>query len=177
MGVSEAEEVYKAEYPADPRMVHEVRELVQRLIAGKTSSADELEEVKVAISEAFSNAVCHGSPKGNLNTVGVRCMLSPEEFVVEVTDQGGGFQPEEISLPRFEEWKPSGRGLFLISALMDDVQFEPTAEGTRVRMVKRLVPQPEEVETVTDGRPVHTSGMTHGLNPFSVAPALVQDLC
>src|SRR6476620_6073414 len=135
MGVSEVEEVFKAEYPADPRMVHEVREMVQKLISGRTASADELEEVKVAVSEAFSNAVCHGSPDGSENTVGVRCTLSPEEFVVEVTDQGGGFQPQEITLPRFEEWKPSGRGLFLISALMDDVQFQPTAEGTRVRMV------------------------------------------
>ena len=78
MGVSEAEEVFKAEYPADPRMVHEVREMVQKLISGRTASADELEEVKVAVSEAFSNAVCHGSPDGSENTV----TLGPGEYAI-----------------------------------------------------------------------------------------------
>lgn len=167
-----AEEVFEATYSADPRLVHEVRELIQRLIRGRVQNADELEEVKVAVSEAFSNAVCHGSPRGAQNRIGVRCRLTDEELVVEITDQGGGFQPDEIALPDFDEWKPSGRGLFLISALMDDVGFEPTADGTRVWMVKRLPAPDPESRGATSRRVMRTMGG----GSFAPAAALMQEL-
>ena len=139
--------VFEAEFPADPRTVFEVRTRFEEFIRPHGLNGEDLEAVKVAVSEAYTNAVCHGSPNGVGNRVRVRFEVSGDRCLsVEVWDQGLGFQPV-VGLPDSQEWKPSGRGLFLIAALMDQVHFEPAEHGTRVRMTKQLPPaegEPDE---------------------------------
>ena len=138
---SASSRVIEAEYPAEPQIVHDIRRTVEEFIRPCGFSEEDVEAIKVAISEASSNAVCHGSPKGSLNRIHVRCEDDGKRLVMEVVDEGRGFAPpkkEGITLPDFDEWKPSGRGLFLINALVDDVEFETLSHGTRVRLVKHF---------------------------------------
>jgi serine/threonine-protein kinase RsbW len=62
-------------------------------------------------------------------------------LVVEVADEGEGFDPEAIANPLEPEnvLKASGRGIFFMRHFMDDVQITrgPTG-GTIVRMTKKL---------------------------------------
>src|SRR5688572_12197767 len=102
--------------PAEPRVVRDIREKFEEFLAPYGVSAEEIETLKVALSEACSNAVCHGSPRGPLNQIQVRCSVQGDRLLIEVTDEGRGFRPQQIALPEFEEWKPSGRGLFLMQA-------------------------------------------------------------
>ncbi len=132
--------VLELEFPADARYVGEVRERMEQFVRPLGLSAAELDDLKMALSEACGNAICHGSPMGTSNRVRVRAEVSGDRLRVEVSDEGSGFQPEEISLPEEEEWKPSGRGLFLMVSLMDEVSFDATATGTRVRFQKYLQP-------------------------------------
>ena len=145
------------EYAADPRVVQVVRRHLDDFVRPLGLDPDELEGLKVAVSEAFSNAVCHGSPLGDRNRVGFRCTSTEERLEIEITDEGGGFRPTQIQLPTYEEWKTSGRGLFLMQHLVDQIEFEPTATGTRVRLVKQLAREEEEPEYVseTPKRPAH----------------------
>ena len=124
--------------PAERHLIHDVRKRFEEFITPYRLPSDEVEWIKVAVSEACTNAVCHGSPAGSSNRVKVRCELDSETLAVEVCDQGGGFVPETIELPDFDEWKPSGRGLVIMQSVMDDVSFEPRDDGTCVRMVKYL---------------------------------------
>lgn len=126
--------------PAEPQIVHDLRERFEEFVRPCGLSQDDREAIKVALSEACSNAVCHGSPRGNWNRVHVRYLVENNQLRIEVSDEGRGFYPAQIALPEFEEWKPSGRGLFLMQALMDEVQFERTSTGTRVRLIKNLLP-------------------------------------
>jgi serine/threonine-protein kinase RsbW len=136
--------ILELDYPAEPRIVHDLRELFEVFVQTCNISRDDVEAIKVALSEACSNAVCHGSPVGGRNRIRVRCEVDEEQMAVEVRDEGRGFQLPQIALPHFEEWKPSGRGLFLMYALMDEVAFEPTSSGTHVRLVKYLRERPGE---------------------------------
>ncbi|MFN3648899.1 MAG: ATP-binding protein [Armatimonadota bacterium] len=142
MSTNTRKRVLELEYPAETWVVHDIRELVSRFIHSARLSGDDLEGLKVAISEAASNAICHGSPLGPENRVRLRCELDENQIVFEIFDQGGGFRPREIALPQFEEYKPSGRGLFLMRELMDEVAFTPDGDGTRVRLVKLLPRRP-----------------------------------
>ncbi len=137
--------------PAEPRVVQNVREEFEEFIRPLHLTADEVDSLKVALSEACSNAVCHGSPRGRRNQVHLRFAYDDEQLFIEVIDEGKGFRPSQIALPDYEEWKPSGRGLFLMQALMDDVEFEPCRSGTRVKLTKYLVSHAAETLTVHRG--------------------------
>lgn len=139
MAVDSRKRVMKLDLKAEKHVIHDVRERFEEFVSPCGLAPDDLEWIKVAVSEACTNAVCHGSPEGVQNEIHIRCEVDSEMLSVEVSDEGnGGFRPVEIQLPHFDEWKPSGRGLVIMAAVMDGVTFEPTETGTRVRMVKYL---------------------------------------
>ena len=130
--------VMDLEYPAEARVVGDIREKFEEFVKPLQLSPDDLDDLKMALSEACGNAICHGSPNGAASRIRVRCELDSDHLRIEITDQGVGFHPKDFDLPREEEWKASGRGLFLMQALMDAVEFEATPVGTRVRLARSL---------------------------------------
>jgi anti-sigma regulatory factor (Ser/Thr protein kinase) len=93
-------------------------------------------QVVLAADEAFVNAVTHA---GSADVIRVSACVSEDEALVEVQDAGGGFtlaasDPQSVPDVR----RPSGRGVFLIERLMDEVSVESGRGGTIVRMVRRL---------------------------------------
>jgi serine/threonine-protein kinase RsbW len=124
-------------YPSDPRVVQEVRRRFEEFVHAGPLSRDDVEDMKVALSEACANAICHGSPNGPRNCFHVTCLLSRDELVMEVADEGAGFAAgRRTGLP--EEFAASGRGIFLMEHLCDRVEVEPRRPGTAVRLIKRL---------------------------------------
>ena len=102
--------------------------------------------VSVAVRESVINAIKHGNredpPEARHRRVR-RCRRarSPQEFVVEVLDEGEGFDPEEVANPLDPEnvLKSSGRGIFFMRNFMDDVSIARRPEGgMAVRMSKKL---------------------------------------
>lgn len=109
---------------------------------------DQLHWVSVAVRESVINAIKHGNANDESKRVTVEFSQvpprDPEELVIKVTDQGPGFNPDEVADPLAPEnvLKASGRGIFLIRSFMDDVLLQPGPEGgMEIRMVKK-VPRP-----------------------------------
>jgi len=101
--------------------------------------------VGVAVRESVINAIKHGNREdpGKLVTIefAFTPIDAPTELVVRVTDQGAGFEPQEVADPLAPEniLKSSGRGIFFMRSFMDDVQLSRAPEGgMEVRMVKKL---------------------------------------
>lgn len=101
--------------------------------------------VVVAIRESVINAIKHG----NRNNPGKHVFVEfstgssagDEALAIRVRDQGEGFDPSAVADPLAPEnlLKSSGRGIFLIRSLMDDVQLQSAPEGgMEIRMVKRV---------------------------------------
>jgi anti-sigma regulatory factor (Ser/Thr protein kinase) len=125
-------------YPSDPRVVRDVRRRFEEFVRGAPLSSDEVEDLKIALSEACANAICHGSPHGAGNQFHVTCFLSNEELVMEVRDEGAGFSPACLC-PVPDDYCPSGRGIFLMEQFCDRLEVEPGPPGgTAVRLIKRL---------------------------------------
>lgn len=95
--------------------------------------------VKLALEEALNNAIKHGNGFDAAKTVEVRAKIDGEKIEVTIIDQGTGFNPAGVPDPTADEnlEKPCGRGIMLMRAYMDEVQFNET--GNRVHMVKHSV--------------------------------------
>jgi serine/threonine-protein kinase RsbW len=94
-------------------------------------------DIRVAVGEALSNAVRHGSPRGEGDNVGVTVTAYPDRVVLVVLDRGEGFDGESAS--DGDPYASSGRGVMFMRALMDHVVFErQPGGGTAVTLVKHL---------------------------------------
>ena len=127
----------------------ELLDLVQ-IVSDRMSTIAGMEEdaihwVSVAVRESVINAIKHGNKENHAKHVTVEFLLSPRErpenFVVEVLDEGDGFNPDEVANPLEAEnvLKSSGRGIFFMKSFMDDVTMARRPEGgMSVRMSKKL---------------------------------------
>ena len=97
---------------------------------------EDLFAIHLALEEAFVNAVKHGNQLDPDKRVFVQCSVTSEKFDITITDQGPGFDPTGLPDPRCPEnlCKSSGRGVLLIRAYMDQVDYNP--KGNQVHMVK-----------------------------------------
>ena len=95
----------------------------------------DLFEFSVAVAEALSNALVHGSPHGADDDLRVRFFCYDDEVAVEVADGGGGIDATPICVP--EASQSSGRGIHFMRALCDAVQFTCGPLGTHVLLVRR----------------------------------------
>ncbi len=93
--------------------------------------------MEVAVGEAVTNAILYGSPDGASRIV-VRTAYSAAEklFLIEVQDQGKGFDPSHLRQDENDTDALGGRGLRLMRALMDDVWLHYSGAGMIVRMTK-----------------------------------------
>ena len=126
-------------------MVDVVQVLCDRMSALAAFDEDAVHWVGVAVRESVINAIKHGNREDPAKTVTVEFAFTPveqpEQFVVRVTDQGEGFEPQAVADPLAPEniLKSSGRGIFFMRSFMDDVQLTRVPEGgMQVRMVKKL---------------------------------------
>ncbi len=92
--------------------------------------------IRLAAEEALVNAVRHGNGFDPDKQVHIEYQVDPHKVVLTVTDQGAGFDLAAIPDPTLDEnlEKPSGRGIMLMRAYMDEVEYSKC--GARVRMVK-----------------------------------------
>jgi len=92
----------------------------------------------LALSEAATNAIVHGNKLNKSKKVEIKLQFEPDRVIATVTDQGEGFEPDESQDPLAEEnlLKASGRGVFLIKELTDEVEYSDG--GTKVRFTINL---------------------------------------
>jgi serine/threonine-protein kinase RsbW len=83
--------------------------------------------VWLTVQEAVTNAFRHGNRNDPGKCVVVRYLVSPSEVLVEVQDEGIGFEVDNVPNPLAEENRdrPSGRGIFLMRAYTSWVSFNP----------------------------------------------------
>lgn len=105
----------------------------------------EIEEIKVAISEAVSNSIIHGYENQSDGIVVVALEIDQGKFVIDVEDFGVGIKDiDEAMQPSFTTSEERmGLGLVFINSFMDEMKIESTVgEGTLVQMVK--IPENQE---------------------------------
>jgi anti-sigma regulatory factor (Ser/Thr protein kinase) len=118
---------------ADLNRLKEARDFGERVAEEFGLSPEARYQVKLALSEAVTNAIQHGSSSADSP---IRIYFSGEAgaLVIEVVDTGR-FVPR---VTRRGDMPEFGRGLEFMRLMMDEVDLQPGLDGTRLRLVKRL---------------------------------------
>ncbi len=89
--------------------------------------------------EAAVNAVLHGNHGDLSKHVQATFELTAEELRIVIADEGAGLDPATLPDPLAPEnlLRSSGRGVFLMRALMDRVDFRSLHPGTEITLTKR----------------------------------------
>lgn len=111
----------------------------ERLISLMESFEYSLRDVfamRLSLEEAITNAIRHGNRQDPGKEVHVICRVDEVRIEVVVTDQGEGFNPEDVPDPTLEEFieRPSGRGLMLMRSYLSFCEY--SEGGRRITMVR-----------------------------------------
>ncbi len=101
---------------------------------------ERLQDLRLAVSEATTNAIEAHNRAGTEAAVGIRITVADKRVTVRVTDHGGGFDPSKLKKhppvtdPERLEYE-RGLGVTLMRRLTDDCTIAPTKVGTTVTLV------------------------------------------
>ena len=99
--------------------------------------------ISMAVIEAGTNAIQHGHKKDPLKLVEFEFVMREDQLEVVVHDHGAGFdldgQPDDATTPE-HLFDARGRGIFIMRACMDRVEFEFDG-GTVCRLYKQRQPR------------------------------------
>ena len=127
-------------FPADPASIRDMRHLVIAEAHTLAFSPRDLDDIALAVSEAFTNLVQHA---GGFRIRGV-CEITPTQLEVRFEiEQDASEHLGHAQLPT--GMSPSGRGIPLLHLLMPIVEIHHQPNGvTELRLVKPLTPQSED---------------------------------
>ncbi len=117
---------------ADVGRLKEARDFADTAAAEFGFDRDARYQVKLAMSEAVTNAIQHGSAS-TADEIWIRVAEESGALVFEVADTGR-FRPR---VTRRGDLPESGRGLEFMRLLMDDVELQAGRDGTLLRFSKR----------------------------------------
>jgi len=124
------------EIPSDPAEARKIQEDIERQLQASQFSEKEIFSIKLALEEALVNAIKHGNQFDRNKKVRITYKLDRDCFKINISDEGNGFDPDEVPDPTAIEnlERPCGRGLMLMRYYMTEVQFSVT--GNSVSMTK-----------------------------------------
>ena len=119
-----------------PSSIGPVCEQILSELEANDFSKEDIFAVHLALHEAFLNALRHGNKMDASKEIKIDYSVGSDKTEVIVTDEGNGFEPDNVPDPRLGEnlYKTEGRGLLLMHSYMDMVKFNEC--GNCVRMVR-----------------------------------------
>jgi serine/threonine-protein kinase RsbW len=103
---------------------------------------DTVPHIAMAVREAAINAVLHGNCYNAGKKITATFETTAADLIFRIADQGPGFDPANLPDPLAPEniLRGSGRGIFLIRAFMDEVNFRQLHPGTELTLIKHRAP-------------------------------------
>jgi serine/threonine-protein kinase RsbW len=122
--------------PSDLAEARRVQGLIEEALQASAYTEHDIFAIKLALEEALVNAIKHGNQMDPDKQVFIVYKITPERFDIRITDQGAGFNPEDVPDPTAIEniERPCGRGLLLMRGFMTEVEYH--GKGNIVSMCK-----------------------------------------
>jgi serine/threonine-protein kinase RsbW len=124
--------------PAKPEYITLCRLALTGISRLRPLSEEALADLKLALTEACSNSVRHAYANGD-GIVDIRYQLGADRLVIEVADNGEGFEPLD-SADDDADLSEGGLGIAIIRAVADELEIgaRQDGRGSLIRFVKRL---------------------------------------
>ncbi|MCR5481892.1 MAG: ATP-binding protein [Clostridia bacterium] len=122
--------------PGKPDYVKMVRVAIASVAANVGFSVEEIEDIKVAVSEACKSVTCHGH-EGFSTVYNVTCEPEDGGITIVVVDEVGTYEIIKDKKPCANCPGEGNLSLFVIESLMDKVEIKKDENGNKsIRMVK-----------------------------------------
>ena len=121
--------------PSDPAEARSVQDRIELSLAASDASERDIFCIKLALEEALVNAIKHGNQLDLSKSVSISYQVLRLSFEIRITDQGPGFDPDDLPDPTAIEnlERPCGRGVMLMRHYMSDVEYYPPGNSLRMR--------------------------------------------
>ena len=133
-------EVVQLEIPSSPEYVSIVRHAVEGIARRLQFDNIQIEDLKLAVGEACTNAVKYGCPANDdSHLVEIKCTVVNDGLAIEIRNNIANCKSPTVPIePDLN--KEGGLGLYLMRKLMDEVDFMWECEVATVKMLKRTKP-------------------------------------
>lgn len=123
--------------PSDTIEARRVQDEIERHLQARQVSEHDIFSIKLALEEALVNAMKHGNQMDRAKKVYISYQIFADRFDVQISDDGSGFDPEDVPDPTaFENLeRPCGRGLMLMRHYMTQVAFNQRGNGVNMSKV------------------------------------------
>lgn len=127
---------------ASTEYLTKVRDFVANYARDFGFSKEEIEDIRLAVDEAFTNVVKHAYRFDSSKKVEISLVTHNNEFWISLRDHGKSFNPKSYREPDLVESikkkRRGGIGIFLIRKIMDGVEYRRMGSSNEILMKKIL---------------------------------------
>lgn len=129
---------YSSRIPSESHAGKQVVDDVLQQLARLEWPDCEVFGIHLAMEEAIVNAIKHGNQDDPSKFVEVSIQIARDQFRIQITDEGSGFNPSEVPDPTDDEnlELPSGRGLMLMRSFMSFVEYNDCGNSVKMEKVR-----------------------------------------
>jgi serine/threonine-protein kinase RsbW len=134
------EKTFDLEIASDTKFLSKVERLSEQVATYAQMDESDSDDLGIVTTELVNNAIHHGNKSDPAKKVRVSFNVNQKRIELRIKDEGNGFNPEALKDPLAPEnlLNESGRGIFLIRALMDSLDFQFSESGTETIVTKNL---------------------------------------
>lgn len=125
---------------SDSINLNKVDNLCTKAIKACGMNESDGDDFAIAVTELVNNAIHHGNKNDKNKKVFVNIRILQSYLEASIKDEGNGFNPNQIGDPLDPQnlMKESGRGIFLIKRLTDNLDFNFSNNGTEIIITKNI---------------------------------------
>lgn len=129
-------EPFRFAVPKEKGACREVRDQVHEFARKMGFDTMELDDIRLAVGEAVSNAVRHGATCGT--DIQVQCKNHSERLVVKLKYPSAEFDPQAVPIPTYSTASEGGMGIYFMRLVMDNVHYEFHEGCTELTLEKSM---------------------------------------
>jgi len=123
---------------SEPEMLRVLRAAAAQIALLAGFSSLETSKIVLAVDEACSNIIRHAYENEKGKPIDVSFILDQSYLTIKLCDYGKCIDLQHIKARNLDEVRPGGLGLYLISSVMDSLEFQRSDEGNITIMKKKL---------------------------------------
>jgi serine/threonine-protein kinase RsbW len=128
------------EISSESKHLNKVDKLSAKVARYAKLNASDSDDLGIVTTELVNNAIHHGNKNNPIKKVLISFEVDKDRIEMRIKDEGDGFNPDKLKDPLAPEnlMSESGRGIFLIRNLMDNLEFNFYNDGTETIVIKYL---------------------------------------
>ncbi len=124
-------------FDGDLTQVPVMRSWVVQQLKNFSVKENDINDIKIALSEALTNIFKHAYASETVKPVGIKVLVEKEIIFITLRDFGKKFELNKYEPPDLSKASTGGYGVYMIQQLMDGVQYIPQKVGTKLKMWKK----------------------------------------